>query len=79
MNKIDNRLICSKEKRDAIKATRQNTAIKRQSQNVHVYEVKIQFNKLNLSQKDELQKLFVEGKRFYNHVLNLNKNGMNLR
>ena len=79
MNKIDNRLICSKEKRDAIKATRQNTAIKRQSQNVHVYEVKIQFNKLNLSQKDELQKLFVEGKRFYNHVLNLNKNGTNLR
>ena len=41
MNKQDNRLKCSDSKRDAIKATRYATALKREHQICKVYECKI--------------------------------------
>ena len=73
MNKQDNRLKCSDSKREAIKATRYATALKREHQICKVYECKIVEKRLNKKQKEELKMLFVEGKWFYNHMLNLRK------
>ena len=75
MNKTDNRLVCSDEKRAAIKATRFATAAKRKNQVCKVYECKIVEKRLNKKQKEELEMLFVEGKRFYNHVLSIHRTG----
>ena len=33
---------------------------------------------MNSRQKEELDRMFVEGKWFYNHVLNLHRNGLRL-
>ena len=76
--KEDNRSICSDGKKAAIKATRLATAIRRQEQICKVYECKIVKKRLNTRQKEEFKLLFLEGKRFYNHVLNLHQNGKNL-
>ena len=73
MNKQDNRLICSDEKKNKIKMSKQQTSLRRQSQIVKVYECKIVEKRLNKKQKEELEMLFVEGKWFYNHILNLHK------
>ena len=73
MNKQDNRLTCSDEKKNKIKMSKQQTSLRRQSQIVKVYECKIVEKRLNKKQKEELEMLFVEGKWFYNHVLNLHK------
>lgn len=74
MNKLDNRLTCSDEKKNKIKESKKLTALRRQSQIVKVYECKIVEKRLNKKQKEELEMLFVEGKWFYNHMLNLRKN-----
>ena len=79
MNKTDNRLICSDEKRAAIKATRLATASKRKNQICKVFECKIVEKRLNNKQHEELNMLFVEGKWFYNHVLNLHHSGLSLK
>ena len=74
MKHNDNRLTCSDEKKNKIKESKKLTALRRQSQIVKVYECKIVEKRLNKKQKEELEMLFVEGKRFYNHMLNLRKN-----
>ena len=77
--KVDNRLKCSDDKKLAIYNSLQATKEKRKSQVVKCYELKIVRNKLNSRQKEELEKMFIEGKWFYNHVLNLHKNGLKLK
>ena len=71
MKEDDNRLVCSDAKKAAIKATRFATAFRRQNQVCKVFECKIVEKRLNSRQKEQLKLLFVEGKRFYNHILNI--------
>lgn len=78
MQKIDNRLQCSDEKKSKIKASKQATALRRQHQVCKVYECKIVEKRLNNKQREELKMLFVEGKWFYNHILSMKKNGIKL-
>ena len=47
-----------------------NTKEKRKSQNCHVFQIKIQFNKLGTNRKANLRKLFVEAKWLGNAILN---------
>ena len=79
MQKIDNRLQWSDEKKSKIKQTKTMTSLRRQNQVCKVYECKIIEKRLNKRQKEELQMLFVEGKWFYNHVLAMKKNGIKFR
>ena len=79
MDKVDNRLQCSNEKKSKIKMTKQATSLRRQHQVCKVYECKIVEKRLNNKQREELKMLFVEGKWFYNHVLSMKKNGIKLR
>ena len=69
---------CSAEKRLQIVASRRATAQRRRRQCGFVYECKIVEKRLNAKQREELKRLFVEGKWFYNHVLNLHKTGVAL-
>ena len=78
MQKIDNRLQCSDEKKSKIKMSKQATALRRQHQVCKVYECKIVEKRLNKRQKEELKMMFVEGKWFYNHILSMKKNGIKL-
>lgn len=64
-----------KRKIDKIKQSLKATRLKRSSQECHVYSCKIQFNKLNNIQRQQLKMLFVEAKWFYNHILNIHKLG----
>lgn len=75
----DNRLTCSDDKKALIKASYQKTLSKRESQILKVYELKIVEKRLNKSQKESLERLFVEGKWFYNHVLSVHRNGVALK
>lgn len=68
-------IACSAEKRKQIVATRRATAVRRQHQVGFVFECKVVEKRLNAKQREELKRLFVEGKWFYNYVLNLHKNG----
>ena len=70
MKENDNRSICSEEKRNKIKMTKSQTALRRHNQVVKVYECKIVEKRLNKKQHEELDMLFVEGKWFYNQLLN---------
>ena len=79
MKEDDNRLVCSDDKKAAIKATRFATASRRRNQVCRVFECKVVEKRLNKKQRDQLEMLFVEGKRFYNHVLNLHQNGVSLK
>ena len=72
-DKTDNRSVCSNEKKNKIKESIQNTRLKRTMQIVKVFECKIVEKRLNKKQKEELEMLFIEGKWFYNHLLNLHK------
>lgn len=78
MKKADKRLRCSKSKKASIKAALLATAAKRKSQVCRVFECKVVEKRLNSRQREELAKLFIEGKRFYNHVLSLHKDGQKL-
>ena len=70
--------LCSAEKRGRIVATRNATAMRRRHQIGFVYECKIVEKRLNKKQREELKRLFVEGKWFYNHVLSLHRDGLEL-
>ena len=72
------RVECSASKKAKISATRNATAMRRRHQIGFVYECKIVEKRLNKKQREELQRLFVEGKWFYNHVLSLHKEGKEL-
>lgn len=76
--KTDRRLNCSKSKKASIKAALLATAAKRKNQVCKVFECKIVQKRLNKTQREELAKLFIEGKWFYNHVLDIHKNGEKL-
>lgn len=56
-------------------ASRRATAERRLNQTGFVYECKIVEKRLNKKQREELERLFVEGKWFYNHVLSLHREG----
>ena len=76
MGEAKNRIrACSDAKKAQIVASRRATALRRCHQTGFVYECKIVEKRLNKKQKEELKRLFVEGKWFYNHVLNLHNNG----
>ena len=68
------RLVCSQEKRDKIKMTRESTKLRRTKQICKVYECKIIQNKLNKAQREALEMIFVEAKWVYNYILSLKKN-----
>ena len=75
----DHRLTCSEDKKNKIRMTKKDTQLRHSNMVVKCYECKIVERKLNKKQHEELDMLFVEGKWFYNHVLNMKKNGIHLR
>lgn len=77
-NKVENRGICNDGKKLAIKNALLATQLRRQNQVLRCYECKIVEKRLNNKQREELEKIFIEGKWFYNHVLNLHNNGQKL-
>ena len=77
-NKVENRGKCDDGKKLAIKNALLATQLRRQNQVLRCYECKIVEKRLNKKQREELEQLFVEGKWFYNHVLNLHNNGQKL-
>ena len=79
MKDIDNRLVCSDEKKNKIRMTKANTQLRHSNMVVKCYECKIVEKRLNKKQHEQLNMLFVEGKWLYNHVLNLKKSGIKLR
>lgn len=64
-------------KAEQIRQTLKETREKRKSQTCRVYKVKVDESKLNKLQREQLKMLFVEGKRFYNHILNWAENEEN--
>lgn len=72
------RRICTVGQREKAKASRKATAARRRHQVGFVFECKIVEKRLNAKQREELKRLFVEGKWFYNYVLNLHKEGKEL-
>ncbi len=60
-------------KNQQIAKTLKETRIKRQSQKCKVFQLKIDYSKLNSIQKEKLKMYFVEAKWLYNHFLNRNK------
>ena len=76
MNEVDNRFICSDAKKNKIRESKRLTSLRRHDQVVKVFECKIVEKRLNNKQREELKRLFLEGKWFYNHVLNMKKNGV---
>ena len=70
---MDKRLICSEEKKASIRKALSETRQKRTGQVVKVYECKVRSKRLNSRQKEQLNRLFLEAKWFYNHVLNIKK------
>ncbi len=49
--------------------SRQKTLAKRKNQDIHIYKIKFQKNKLSKEKKDYLNRLFLEAKWFYNFCL----------
>ena len=60
-------------KSEAIKASLKATRAKRKTQICRVYEVKIDSSHLNQATKDHLNRLLLEAKWFYNHILSKHK------
>ena len=58
------------EKNKKIKQTLAETRKRRESQKCFVYKTKINKQKLNTVQKEQLDRLFLEAKWFYNHAIN---------
>ena len=79
MKETDNRSVCSDKKKSKIRESKRLTSLRRQDQVVKVFECKIVEKRLNKKQREELERLFLEGKWFYNHILNMKKNGVHLR
>ena len=76
MNEVDNRFVCSNAKKNKIRESKRLTSLRRQNQVVKVFECKIVEKRLNSKQREEIERIFLEGKWFYNHVLNMKKNGV---
>lgn len=64
-------------KSEQIKISLQETREKRQSQLCRVFTVKVDEKSLRSKQREQLKMLFVEAKRFYNHILNWSENEEN--
>lgn len=79
MKEKDNRFVCSDEKKNKIKMTKTITSLRRKNQVCKVFECKIVEKRLSKKQKEQLDMLFVEGKWFYNHVLSMKRNGVQLK
>lgn len=79
MKETDNRVVCSDKKKSKIRESKRLTSLRRHDQVVKVFECKIVEKRLNSKQREELERMFLEGKWFYNHVLNMKKNGVQLR
>lgn len=63
----------TEEEKEKIRLSRQKTNLRHASMDVKVYELKIVEKRLNKSQKETLDKIFLEGKRFYNFILSEKK------
>ena len=57
-------------KNEQIRQSLLETREKRKSQECKVYSLKIQTNKLSKKQKESLKMMFIEGKWFWNHIVN---------
>ena len=79
MKNKDNRFVCSDEKKSKIKAAKTLTSLRRKNQVCKVFECKIVEKRLNKKQKEQLNMLFIEGKWFYNHILSMKRNGVQLK
>ena len=64
-------------KNEQIKLSIQETRLKRASQVCRVYRVKVDESRLLAKQREQIKMLFVEAKRFYNHILNWSENEEN--
>lgn len=73
MKDDDKRLHCSAEKRNSIREAIAATRNRRAGQIVKCLELKLNLSKMNERQTEELRMLFVEGKWFYNHVLDMRR------
>jgi len=60
-------------KNETIKATLKATKAKRKTQTCRVYEIKIDKSHLNQATQEHLNRLFLEAKWFYNHILSQHK------
>lgn len=58
------------EKNKKIKQTLSETRKRRESQKCFVFKTKINKQKLNVKQREQLDRLFLEAKWFYNHAIN---------
>ena len=76
MKETNNRVVCSDKKKSKIRESKRLTSLRRHDQVVKVFECKIVEKRLNSKQREELERMFLEGKWFYNHVLNMKKNGV---
>ncbi len=73
------RSTCSDMKKARIRLTKQATLARHAAMDVRVYELKIVEKRLNNKQREQLEQLFLEGKWFYNYVLDFrNKSGVKL-
>lgn len=63
----------TEEEKAKIRASKKATSLRHSSMDVKVYELKIVEKRLNKQQKEQLEKLFLEGKWFYNHILSEKK------
>lgn len=70
---------CDETKKNKIKETLKQTAEKRKTQVCKVRTVKIVYSKLSKKQKEQLTRVFLESKWFYNYALNLYKSGTKLK
>ena len=76
----DHRSTCSDMKKARIRLTKQETLARHAAMDVMVYELKIVEKRLNKKQKEQLERLFLEGKWFYNYILDFrNKSGVKLK
>lgn len=73
MSAIVNKKVYANEKNAQIARTRQETRKRRSQQTCRVYELKVDMDKLNLKQKEALNKVFLEAKWIYNAALNTDK------
>lgn len=73
MSSIVNNKVYANEKNAQIARTRQETRKRRSQQTCKVYELKVDMDKLNLQQKEALDKVFLEAKWIYNAALNTDK------
>lgn len=63
----------SEEDKAKIRATKKATRLRHSSMAVRSYELKINKKRLNRRQLNELEMIFLEGKRLYNFILNKKK------